>query len=85
MSGKGNRDDRRAGESFFSRFKAELVKEGTFSSVEEARNEIFVYIEGYYNTKRIDTGLGDKTPRDFEKELEIKERENKSSFVSTFT
>ena len=85
MSGKGNCYDNAQAESFFSRFKAELIEDGTFSLVEEARHEIFGYIEGYYNTKRIHTGLGDKTPLEFEKELKIKERENKSSFVSTFT
>jgi transposase InsO family protein len=85
MSGKGNCYDNAQAESFFSRFKAELVEDGTFSSVEEARSEIFGYIEGYYNTKRIHTGLGDKTPLEFEIELKIKEREKKSSLVSTFT
>ena len=85
MSGKGNCYDNAQAESFFSRFKAELIEDGAFSSVEEARNDIFGYIEGYYNTRRIHTGLGDKTPLEFEMELEIKEREKKSSLVSTFT
>lgn len=47
MSGKGNCYDNAQAESFFSRFKAELVEGGVFSSVEEVRSEVFSYIEGY--------------------------------------
>jgi transposase InsO family protein len=47
MSGKGNCYDNAQAESFFSRFKTELIEEGAFSSVEEARSEAFSYIEGY--------------------------------------
>lgn len=36
MSGKGNCYDNAQAESFFSRFKTELVEDGVFSSVEEA-------------------------------------------------
>ncbi len=49
MSGKGNCYDNAQGESFFSRFKAELVEGGIFESIEQARSEIFSYIGGYYN------------------------------------
>jgi putative transposase len=41
MSAKGNCYDNAQAESFFSRFKTELVEGGAFSSVEEARNEAF--------------------------------------------
>ena len=36
-------------ESFWSRLKAELFEGGAFLSVEDARTEIFDYIEMYYN------------------------------------
>ncbi len=49
MSRKGNCYDNAQAESFFSRFKAELVENGIFESVEDARSEAFSYIEGYYN------------------------------------
>ena len=47
MSRKGNCYDNAQAESFFSRFKAELVENGIFESVEDARSEAFSYIEGY--------------------------------------
>jgi len=40
MSGKGNCCDNAQAESFFSRFKAELIEGGIFESVEQARSEI---------------------------------------------
>lgn len=40
MSGKGNCYDNAQAESFFSRFKAELIEGGIFESVEQARSEI---------------------------------------------
>lgn len=58
MSAKGNCDDNAQAESFFSRFKAELIEDGIPESIEEARTEIFTYIDGYYNRIRRHSGLG---------------------------
>ena len=85
MSAKGNCYDNAQAESFFSRFKAELIEGGMFESVEEAQSEVFSYIEGYYNRVRLHSGLGYKTPLEYELELRIKERGSKESSVSTFT
>lgn len=79
MSRKGNCYDNAQAESFFSRFKAELIQEGIFESVEEAKSEVFSYVEGYYNRTRIHSALG-MSPMEFEKELKIKQR--RVSFVS---
>jgi len=49
MSGKGNCYDNAQAESFFSRFKAELIEGGVFENIEQAWSEIFSYVEGYYN------------------------------------
>ncbi len=67
---------------FFSRCKAELVENGVFESVEQARSEVFSYIEGYYNRIRLHSGLGYKSPMEFEKQLEIKNERSRESFVS---
>ncbi len=71
--------------SFFSRFKAELLEGGVFEDIEQARSEIFSYIEGYYNRVRLHSSLGYKSPREFELELKTKNGGGKDSFVSTFS
>jgi transposase InsO family protein len=85
MSGKGNCYDNAQAESFFSRFKAELVEGGIFESVEQARSEIFSYIEGYYNRIRRHSSLGYLSPMEFEKQLKIKNQRRKESFLSCFS
>ena len=85
MSAKGNCYDNAQAESFFSRFKTELVEGGVFEDVEQAKSEAFSYIEGYYNRVRLHSSLGYKTPLEFESELKIKERRSRESFNSIFT
>ena len=53
MSAKGNCYDNAQAESFFSRFKAELLEDGIFEDVTQAISETFSYIEGYYNRVRL--------------------------------
>jgi transposase InsO family protein len=72
MSRKGNCYDNAQAESFFSRFKAELLENGIFETVEDAKSEVFSYIEGYYNRIRLHSGIGYRSPLEFEKHLEIK-------------
>jgi len=85
MSAKGNCYDNAQAESFFSRFKAELVEGGRFESVEQARSEIFSYIEGYYNRIRRHSSLGYLSPLEFENQLKIKQMRSRESFFSCFT
>lgn len=80
MSGKGNCYDNAQAESFFSRFKAELIENGVFEDIEQARSEIFSYIEGYYNRIRLHSSLGYKSPIEFEMEFETKNGGNKRQF-----
>lgn len=82
MSRRGNCYDNAQAESFFSRFKAELVENGIFESVEDARSEVFSYIEGYYNRIRLHSGLGYKSPLQFENELKLKNKLRSVSIVS---
>lgn len=69
MSRRGNCYDNAQAESFFSRYKAELLEDGMFEDVEQARNETFSYIEGYYNRVRRHSALGYKSPEEFEREF----------------
>jgi len=85
MSGKGNCYDNAQAESFFARFKTELVEGGVFESVEQARSETFSYIEGYYNRIRKHSGLGYLSPMEFEKQLKTKKVRSSVRVVSTLT
>lgn len=85
MSGRGNCYDNAQAESFFSRFKTELMEGGSFEDVEQAQSEVFSYIEGYYNRVRLHSSLGYKSPVEFETELKTKNNGGKESLVSTLT
>lgn len=85
MSGKGNCYDNAQAESFFARFKTELIEGGLFESVEQARSETFSYIEGYYNRIRRHSGLGYLSPMNFEKQLKTKKVRSSVRIVSEMT
>ena len=70
MSRADNPYDNAFMESCFSRLKAELLQDGIFETVEDARTEIFEYIEMYYNTIRLHSSLGYKSPAQYEREYE---------------
>lgn len=67
MSAKGNCYDNAQAESFFARYKTELLENGRFEHLEQAYSETFSYIEGYYNRKRRHSALGYLSPEQFEK------------------
>jgi putative transposase len=54
-------------ESLFSRYKTELLEDGAFCDLEQARSETFAYIEGYYNRTRRHSALGYLSPENFER------------------
>ena len=66
MSRKGNCYDNATMESFWSTLKLELVYRRDFTSQSQARNEIFNYIEAFYNRQRSHSALGYLSPVDFE-------------------
>ncbi|WP_460953953.1 transposase [Spirosoma litoris] len=55
-------------ESCWSRLKAELIQDGIFQNLEDARTKLFEYIECYYNRKRKHSSLGYRSPEQFENE-----------------
>jgi len=66
MSRRGNCYDNAAMESFWSTLKLELVYRRDFATHQQARAEIFDYIEAFYNRDRIHTALGGLSPTAFE-------------------
>jgi len=66
MSGKGNCYDNAITETFFSLLKRELVYLTEFETREQARREIFEYIEIFYNRQRIHSSLDYLSPVEFE-------------------
>ena len=66
MSRKGNCWDNAVAESFFHTLKIELVHHRDYESREEARAEIFEYIEVFYNRKRSHSALGYEAPLVYE-------------------
>jgi putative transposase len=66
MSARANPYHNAWTESFMGTLKTEMLGDGRFSSEEDARTEIFDYIEAYYNTHRTHSALGYQTPHAFE-------------------
>ena len=69
MSRKGNCWDNAVVESFFKTLKAELQNDARFKTREEARAELFEYIEVFYNRKRLHSTLGYMSPAQYESNL----------------
>jgi transposase InsO family protein len=62
--------DNAVGESFWHTLKIECFDDKTPSTRQEAITAIFDYIEAFYNTTRIHSTLGYKSPAEFESEPE---------------
>lgn len=66
MSKKGDCWDNACAESFFGTLKNELSYDIIFENIEEAKNELFEFIEIYYNRDRLHSYLDYQSPSDFE-------------------
>ena len=71
MSRRGNCWDNAVVESFFKTLKTELQNDARFPSREEARAELFEYIEVFYNRRRLHSTLGYLSPAQYEENLPI--------------
>ena len=67
MSRKGDCWDNAVAESFLHTLKVEMVNRYRFKTRNEARREIFKYVEMYYNRKRTHSSLGYLSPLDYER------------------
>jgi putative transposase len=72
MSRRGNCHDNAVAESFFQLLKRERVKRKTYKTRDDARKDIFDYIELFYNPKRKHGYNGNLSPMEFERRYLVK-------------
>ncbi|WP_301698072.1 IS3 family transposase [Klebsiella pneumoniae] len=66
MSRRGNCHDNAVAESFFQLLKRERIKKKLYGTREEARSDIFDYIEMFYNSKRRHGSSDQMSPTEYE-------------------
>ena len=74
MSEVGQCWDNAPMESFFGRLKCEIEPDGTFATRDQARAELFEYLEVFYNRVRLHSSLGFLSPAAFERTYKQKHR-----------
>lgn len=67
MSRRGNCHDNAVAESFFQLLKRERIRRKIYSTRDEARADVFNYIEMFYNPRRRHNTAGDLSPVEFER------------------
>ena len=55
-------------ESCFGTIKTELVHQACYETRDAARRDLFAYIEGYYNRRRLHSAIGYITPEQAERQ-----------------
>lgn len=71
MSRKGNCWDNAMMESFFGSLKSEWVYGKDYQTQEDAKQDLFKYIEMFYNRQRRHASLGYISPAEFERRYEV--------------
>ncbi len=71
MSRSGNVWDNAAMESFFSSLKTERTARKNYRTRNEAKADVFDYIERFYNTTRRHSTIGYVSPVEFERKLRL--------------
>jgi putative transposase len=69
MSRSGNVWDNAAMESFFSSLKTERIRGKVYRTRDEARADVFAYIERFYNAVRRHSTIGYVSPVEFERKV----------------
>ena len=69
MGRRGDAFDNAVAESFFATLETELLDRHTFRSRDQARLAVFTFIEGFYNTRRRHSTLGQRSPDRFEETM----------------
>jgi putative transposase len=66
MNGAGTWYDNAPMESFFGTLKSELVHHRAYQTRNEAKADVFYYIESFYNRHRLHSSLGYLSPDEYE-------------------
>jgi len=66
MGSRGDCYDNAMCESFFATLECELIERDTFATQSEARLSVFEFIEGWYNSDRLHSGIGYQSPNRYE-------------------
>ncbi len=66
MGRVGSTFDNAMAESVFATLKSELIYRRTWPTRHELEMEVFGYLEGFYNTRRRHSRLGNLSPADYE-------------------
>jgi putative transposase len=69
MGRRGDAFDNAVAESFFATLETELLDRHTFRSRDHARLAVFTFIEGFYNSRRRHSTLGQRSPDRFEETM----------------
>ena len=72
MSRRGNCYDNAVAESFFQPLKREKIRRKTYATRDDARRDVFEYIEMFYNPIRKHTNNGLLSPIEFERQQKLK-------------
>ena len=71
MSRRANPLDNAPMESFFHTLKTELVHHRAYATRNEARRDLFAYVEGWYNRQRLHSALGYRAPAETERKAAV--------------
>lgn len=72
MSRRGNCHENAVAESFFNLLKRERIRRRTYLTREATRQDVFDYIEMFYNPKRKHARNGTLSPAEFERQQMMK-------------
>ena len=85
MSRRADCYDNAVAESAFRTIKEEGIGQTMPETISEARERLFSFIEGFYNTKRLHSTIGYRTPNEVEKEMLATTKLDMKSRIEQFT
>lgn len=83
MGSVGDSFDNALMENFWSTLKIELVYRTSWRTRDEAENAIFAFIDGWYNTRRIQRELGYLSPDEYETAWRTRQNDSAKPTIAT--